>query len=876
LSRVGQKLGRYELVEQLGKGAAGTVFRARDTLLGIDVCVKVLHSGLATQPGIIERFKRELLLARRIAHPSICKIFDIQQHGDTHFLTMEYVKGETLSTILNRDGAMPVLTAVRVLRKVAEALGAAHSAGVVHRDVKPGNIIIDSSGRVTIVDFGVATAQDLDRLTRAGVVLGSRSYLAPEAWQGLPATAAGDVWALGVILYGCVTGRLPYKGEGMMGVFDAIKNTKPLPPSDTNADVTPEVEAVIFKAMAVELADRYPDANAVDAALLELERSLESVNMATSIGVPASRPPPPWPKAPATREVPSDTPQERLHRPAGGGLPAPPPSAWTPPPAAPPRSAPATSMSSPTIMPAAGELSLYAGDGSLEEDMDRTRITPPPSAPSAPPESEARPAGPSLDSVGAAFDAAFGLSGELPVVPEQVAAPTRPAQEGMTQEAFAEDIVELRGMSMMLGQKVLTKDGEEKRPEPGQRGMSGFSPKPLAAGREPGQWAAKASGELIDFPEPKQLRSLDPLGAASPNDMDLTTVHGEPSEAAGIRTSPDRTAAAEGSFFPDFAASDVTQMQPQGGSLGVDVTRDLSAASADDAPLSLDDSALSPLPEPARAPALQRRKALIAAGGGALLLIVLLFVVVGGAEEPAMPELPEAPLTAGKADPWSFDPPAVAEQPVEAEPVEAEPVEAEPVEAEPVEAEPVEAEPVEAEPVEAEPVEAEPVEAEPVKAEPVFEDDPTPVVAKATPPQPRAQRPPPSREQGAATQAARARYLKKKKTLDSALAQKGLLPGDSPAVDRQRSAMNKSARQKEWDQAGGAADEALREAKKVDLNAAFVGAKLARFNQRYDKVSDASERDKLKIVLKEVGADFSKGRYEEANKKLNRAFALLR
>ncbi len=260
---------RYELVHEVGRGSSGTVFKATDTLLNSTVCIKFLREGLAHDENILERFKRELLLARRLSHPGICKAFDLQKlaNGDV-FLVMEFVEGESLAARLQREKKpLPLDEALAVVKGACEAVGAAHKESVIHRDLKPGNILLREDGQVVVVDFGIATAADLSGLTTPGLVLGSSRYIAPERWVGDTAGTASDVWSLGVILYGCLTARLPFDGEGPFGAFESMQKGPPDPPHVFNKDVPRTVEKVLAKALAYEVKDRYPDATAMAAAL---------------------------------------------------------------------------------------------------------------------------------------------------------------------------------------------------------------------------------------------------------------------------------------------------------------------------------------------------------------------------------------------------------------------------------------------------------------------------------------------------------------------------------------------------------------------------------------------------------------------------------
>ncbi len=979
MARVGEKLGRYELTEQLGKGAAGTVFRARDSLLGIDVCVKILHSGLATQPGIIERFKRELLLARRIAHPGICKIFDIQEANGTHFLTMEYVQGETLSTLLNRDGQMPPLNAVRLMRKVSEALGAAHKAGVVHRDIKPGNIIIGDDGRITIVDFGVATAEDLDRLTRAGVVLGSRSYMAPETWQGKPATAAGDVWALGVILYGCVTGRLPYKGEGVVGVFDAIKNTKPLPPSALSSDVTPELEELIFKAMCVDVSQRYPDASAVEHALatLELDLSAGDDDASTVVRPPAfasgsntpgssgssparasgaapgsaspssARPgsalrgnaladsalpdsalpdsaAPPSSAADATRDLsknayaharelpspPAAPSSERLHRPSA--LPRPPPAMS---PAAPAPAATFPAKGTEEISLIGDEMSLYSpGDasalgaarGSAERSaesalQEATRVVPPPES-SLPAQNT-----PSAESVADAFDAAFGLASGDPMGSPPHTHPGPDAGEPATVIAtvppdFGPPDESLQGMNVLLGQNVRSGSSESGAPPSVLGALDGpaFAPESSGDG-----WEVRASsGAALDFVTAPSVQSqgaaslyaegpalesaaadafvVDDQTQLNDQSLSLTALTPEPASDDGFFSAPP----AESTRIEPYAALP----DEQGQAAGLD--------RADGMPRRPDRSS-DDLLAVRKGP---DKRALFAAAAAVVLVVVIAAAVLGGSDEESAVASDAAPAAAAGAtgegaEAWVFpdentakaaNADAPPDEPVAQDPAAAVAAAKEIAaeegavaanhapDADDGTAEAADDTANDTANVTADDGEASalasadaPSEGEQAGADEGLEeqqpDEREPAAEVMKP-----------RKQRSAAQAARSKYKRKRSALNSALAKKGVLPGDASAVDQKRRAMTSAARRGDYGRAADAADDALREVAKVKVDAAFVGNKLARFNRGYDKTTDDALRTKLKGVLKEVGTAYSKGRYDDANQKLNRAFALMR
>jgi tetratricopeptide (TPR) repeat protein len=202
--------GRYHVVSVLGFGGMGVVYRARDEELGQEVAVKVLRAELGADPEWVERFRRELVLAREVTHRNVVRIHDIGESDGLRFLTMRLVEGRSLLDVLTTEGRLPVDRAQRIFRQVAEALEQAHAAGIVHRDLKPGNILLTPDDTAFLTDFGVARSLDRDRQTREGVVPGTLDYLSPEQVAGDPADARSDIYALGIVLYEMLTGELPF------------------------------------------------------------------------------------------------------------------------------------------------------------------------------------------------------------------------------------------------------------------------------------------------------------------------------------------------------------------------------------------------------------------------------------------------------------------------------------------------------------------------------------------------------------------------------------------------------------------------------------------------------------------------------------------
>src|SRR3954464_14555573 len=213
--------GRYEIHRKIARGGMAEVFLARDRSLDRPVAVKVLFPEFAVDPSFVERFRREAQSAANLSHPNIVGVYDWGESGGTYFIVMEYVDGRSLSQVLRDEGALSPDRAADITTDIASALGFAHRNGVVHRDVKPGNVLISPSGQVKVADFGIARALNAnaeDNLTQAGSVMGTATYFAPEQAQGLPLDPRSDLYSLGVVIYEMVTGRPPFAGESPVAI----------------------------------------------------------------------------------------------------------------------------------------------------------------------------------------------------------------------------------------------------------------------------------------------------------------------------------------------------------------------------------------------------------------------------------------------------------------------------------------------------------------------------------------------------------------------------------------------------------------------------------------------------------------------------------
>ncbi|MGY1601968.1 serine/threonine protein kinase [Geodermatophilus sp. SYSU D00815] len=257
--------GRYEITAPIAVGGMGEVWRARDRVLDRTVAAKVLRSEFTGDPNFLARFRNEARHTAALSHPNIASVYDYGETVDERtghnlaFLVMEFVDGQPLVTILHEEGRLPVDWTLHVLGQAAEGLSVAHRAGVVHRDIKPGNLMVRPDGVVKLTDFGIAQARDAAPLTRTGMVVGTAQYLSPEQAQGFEVTAASDVYSLGVVAYECLTGVRPFDGTSQVAIALAHINR---PPPPLPAEIPRAVRELVERALAKDPAERFPDGGA--------------------------------------------------------------------------------------------------------------------------------------------------------------------------------------------------------------------------------------------------------------------------------------------------------------------------------------------------------------------------------------------------------------------------------------------------------------------------------------------------------------------------------------------------------------------------------------------------------------------------------------
>jgi len=271
-------LGRYEVGRLLGAGGMAEVYEGHDRLLARRVAIKILLSQYAHDPAFLARFRREAQSAASLSHPNIVSVFDTGSEGDTWFIVMEYVDGRTLKDIIRAEGALYWARAAEVAADVAGALAVAHARGIVHRDVKPGNVMLTTEGKVKVMDFGIARATAVPSITQTSAVVGTAQYIAPEQAQGLEVDGRTDVYALGCCLYEMVTGQVPFSGPTPVAIAYRHVREEPTPPRALNPDVPPPLERVCLKAMAKRPEDRYQTA-------AEMQRDLERVRVGEPVTV---------------------------------------------------------------------------------------------------------------------------------------------------------------------------------------------------------------------------------------------------------------------------------------------------------------------------------------------------------------------------------------------------------------------------------------------------------------------------------------------------------------------------------------------------------------------------------------------------------------
>jgi eukaryotic-like serine/threonine-protein kinase len=308
--------GRYQIVRRLGAGGMATVYLAEDQELGRGVAIKILNERHANDEQFVERFRREAKNAAGLSHPNIVSIFDRGEAEGTYYIAMEHLKGRNLKELLGARGPAPVHIAVDVARQVLAALGHAHKNGIVHRDIKPHNVMIDDDRRVKVTDFGIARA-GASQMTEAGSIVGTAQYLSPEQARGAMVDQRSDLYSVGVVLYELLTGEVPFTGDSPVEIAMKHLSDTPPPPSELNQEVPEELDKIVMRALAKDPARRYQSAEQMDADLERVARGLavspETEETATQIIAGVNAMPTQISRAPTIAQPPPTYPAEPVY-----------------------------------------------------------------------------------------------------------------------------------------------------------------------------------------------------------------------------------------------------------------------------------------------------------------------------------------------------------------------------------------------------------------------------------------------------------------------------------------------------------------------------------------------------------------------------------
>jgi eukaryotic-like serine/threonine-protein kinase len=323
--------GRYRVLHKVGSGGMADVYCAEDTHLGRRIALKLLHQRFAQDHEFVERFRREASSAAGLQHPNVVGVYDRGEFDGTYYIAMEYCEGRSLKEVIRAEAPIDVRRAIAITKQILLAARFAHRRNVIHRDLKPHNVIIDSEGNLKVTDFGIARAGASD-ITQAGAIMGTAQYLSPEQAQGRPVTEASDVYSIGVVLFELLTGQAPFDGESAVAIALKHVTEAPPPPRALVPEIPPDLEAVVLKALAKDSAERYPtaesflrDLDAVEARLDQGPVDTESTAVFAPIPAPVAALPPAAPAAvvlPSPVEAPA---QEQAALPPTPPLPPEPP-----------------------------------------------------------------------------------------------------------------------------------------------------------------------------------------------------------------------------------------------------------------------------------------------------------------------------------------------------------------------------------------------------------------------------------------------------------------------------------------------------------------------------------------------------------------------
>ena len=266
--------GRYQIIEEIGKGGMGKVYKAQDKKIKETVALKLIKPEIASDKKTIERFGNEMKFARKVSHRNVCRMYDLGEEKGSHFITMEYVPGEDLRSSIRRFGQLPIGKSISITKQICEGLAEAHRLGVIHRDLKSNNIMIDKEGNVRIMDFGIARSLEAKGITGPGVMIGTPEYMSPEQVEGKEVDQRSDIYSLGVILYEMVTGRVPFEGDTPFTIGMKHKGEMPKNPKELNTQISDDLNRLILRCLEKEREKRYQSADEVRSELTNIEEGI--------------------------------------------------------------------------------------------------------------------------------------------------------------------------------------------------------------------------------------------------------------------------------------------------------------------------------------------------------------------------------------------------------------------------------------------------------------------------------------------------------------------------------------------------------------------------------------------------------------------------